>query len=78
MIKINLIEQKKPLKIPVVLGIDITKLNWKWLIFSFIIYKIPPNFVFPRFETKQNQLKESTLELRKENNKLIKNRINIT
>tara|TARA_B100000925_G_scaffold291314_1_gene278921 strand:+ start:1394 stop:2008 length:615 start_codon:yes stop_codon:yes gene_type:complete len=72
MIKINLIEQKKPLKIPVVLGIDITKLNWKWLVFAFLIYKIPPNFIFPRFEARQEEVKEGNNELRKENAKLIK------
>jgi len=72
MIKINLIEQKKPLKIPVVMGIDVTKINFKWLIFAFIIYKLPPNFVFPRFETAQKALQESIVEVNSKNRKLIK------
>lgn len=72
MIKINLIEQKKPLKIPVVMGIDVTKINFKWLIFAFIIYKLPPNFVFPRFETTQKNLRDSITEIRSKNSKLLK------
>ncbi len=72
MIKINLIEQKKPLKIPVVMGIDVTKVNYKFLIFAFIIYKLPPNFVFPRFESMQKNLESSISEIRAKNRKLIK------
>ena len=72
MIKINLIEQKKPLKIPVVMGIDVTKVNYKFLIFAFIIYKLPPNFVFPRFESIQKNLESSISEIRAKNRKLIK------
>jgi hypothetical protein len=71
MIKINLIEQKKPLKIPVFLGIDVTKINYKFLIIAFVIYKLPPSFVFPKFEEKEKNLESEITEINKKNKSLV-------
>ena len=72
MIKINLIEQKKPLKIPVIMGIDITKVNWSFLFVAFIVYKVPGWVIYPRFEAQVKDKNKEVVELNKENKKLIK------
>lgn len=45
MIKINLIEQKKKFKAPVVLGIDLSKLPWKKLIIAYLVATYPVSFL---------------------------------
>ena len=72
MIKINLIEQKKPLKIPVVLGIDFTRINYKFLVVALALSFVPEKFVFPRFtETEKNE-EVKILDIKKENRLLTK------
>ncbi|MAW07467.1 MAG: hypothetical protein CME61_04205 [Halobacteriovoraceae bacterium] len=73
MIKINLIEQKKPLKIPVIMGIDITKVNWSFLLVAFVVYKAPGWFIYPRFENQVESKNKEIVQLNKQNKALIKN-----
>lgn len=41
MIELNLLERKAPLKLPVVLGVDLNTLNFRLLGLAFVIYYIP-------------------------------------
>ena len=67
MIKVNLIEQKKPLKIPVFLGVDITKINYKFLIVAIIINYLPGCHIYPRFNSMQENSRKEIGILEKEN-----------
>ena len=51
MIKINLLEQKKPFKVPVLLGIDITKISIKGMALAIIMIYLPDMFLTPTFES---------------------------
>ncbi len=51
MIEINLIEQKKKLKAPVVLGIDLGKLPWGKLIISYLVATLPVGFIDDHFKS---------------------------
>lgn len=55
MIEINLLEKKKPLELPVVLGIDLNQVNKKPLIISYVMYYVITTFVIPSF-TNENQV----------------------
>jgi len=46
MIKINLLEQKKPFKLPVVLGLDLATINYKMLILTFVLSYAPGWFLY--------------------------------
>jgi hypothetical protein len=72
MIKINLIEQKKSLKIPVVLGIDLTKINYKFLAFALAISFVPEKFIFPRFDSISQEEEQKILAIQKESKSLTK------
>ena len=50
MIKINLLEEKKPLKIPIILGIDFSQLNLRLVAAAFIISWLPETFIYPDWE----------------------------
>lgn len=41
MIELNLLERKAPLKLPVVLGVDLNTLNFRLLALAFVIYYVP-------------------------------------
>ncbi len=51
MIEINLIEQKKKFKAPVVLGIDLGKLPLKKIIISYIVASYPISFIEDHFKS---------------------------
>ena len=72
MIKVNLLEQKAPFKMPVVLGIDLQDLNVKALIFVGILSFIPEWFVYPFWEADVKNITEELLGLRKQHAKLKK------
>ena len=72
MIKINLIEQKKPLKIPVVLGIDFTRINYKFLAVALALSFVPEKFIFPRFSGAEKNEEKKILDIQKENKLLTK------
>ena len=44
MIEINLLEKKKALKAPVILGVDLAKLPWRKIILALILAKFPVDF----------------------------------
>lgn len=50
MIKINLVAQKKPFRLPVILGIDLNLINLKMVIISYIIYQGSVAFLTEKFE----------------------------
>lgn len=60
MIEINLIEQKKKFKAPVILGIDIGKLPWKKLLISYLIATYPVSFLDDHFK---EEIAKEELEL---------------
>lgn len=70
MIELNLLEKKQPLRLPVVLGIDLNNLNFKMLGFAFFIFYIPEIFVRNHFEDKIKQEEEILQQVTNENNKV--------
>lgn len=50
MIELNLLEKRQPLRLPVVLGVDLNELNFKLLGVAFFIFYIPEIFVHSHFE----------------------------
>jgi Tfp pilus assembly protein PilN len=61
MIEINLLEKKRSLKVPVVLGVDLAEINWKPLIFTFLImYFVPP--LVEDFWTEERALVQSQVD----------------
>ncbi len=47
MIKINLLDRKKPLKIPTIAGINVYEINVRPLIASYAIYHLVINYGLP-------------------------------
>jgi Tfp pilus assembly protein PilN len=47
MIEVNLLEQKKPMKMPVVLGVDLAKINYKKIIIAIVISYLPEYLYYP-------------------------------
>ena len=66
MIEINLIEQKKKFKAPVILGIDLGKLPLKKLAISYLIASYPVSFLDDHFKSEldKDELEVSTLNKR--------------
>jgi Tfp pilus assembly protein PilN len=62
MIEINLIQQKKPFRLPVVLGIDLAALNLKAVILVFILYKFSYGYLTAEW---QKQYKMEEVQVRK-------------
>jgi Tfp pilus assembly protein PilN len=62
MIEINLIQQKKPFRLPVVLGIDLAAINIKAVIFVFVLYKV--SYGYLAAEWKQ-QYKSEEIQVKK-------------
>lgn len=52
MIELNLLEKKQPLRLPIVLGLDLNNLNFKMLGLALIIFYVPEIFVHNYFEEK--------------------------
>ena len=52
MIEINLLNKKKGIELPVVLGIDLNQVNWKLLIIAYVLTYTPGWFLTPEFEKK--------------------------
>ena len=77
MIKINLIEQKKPFKMPVILGVDLSIVNLRLIIAAIIVSYMPEIFLYPDWEEKksikENRIKSLNVKLRKIKRKIRKN-----
>lgn len=50
MIELNLLEKKKPLRLPVLLGVDLNELNFKVIAFAVLFNYIPEIFVHNYYE----------------------------
>lgn len=74
MIELNLLEKKQPLRLPVVLGVDLNNLNFKMIGFALFIYYVPEIFVHNYFEEKVST-ENSVLEQLKTENQKITNEI---
>lgn len=68
MIEINLLEKKKPLELPIVLGIDLNQVNKKSLILGYVIYYLITSFAIPLIKEQNNEAKEQVASLRKQYN----------
>ena len=79
MIEINLLNKKKGIELPVVLGIDLNLVNWKLLIVAYVLTYTPGWFLTPEFEKKiqlidteikvlQKKLKKAKKEVGKNTN----------
>lgn len=62
MIEINLLGQKKPFTVPLVMGVDLTKINWKLIIVAIIFNQLPDFLIYPEWtdeiKVKQGKLSE--------------------
>ena len=72
MIKVNLLEQKAPFKMPVVLGIDFADLNLKALAFVMLLSFVPEWFVYPVWKADFEKVTEELVQLRTQYTKLNK------
>jgi len=77
MIKINLIEQKKPFKMPVVLGVDLSMINIRLIVAAIVVSYMPEIFLYPDWDNqrglKENKIKSLSVKLRKIKRKIRKN-----
>lgn len=76
MIELNLLEKKRPVRLPVVLGIDLNDINFKMLGLAFVFYYIPEIFVRDYFDSQLaqdqeviSQLSAKSASLNEENSK---------
>lgn len=76
MIEINLVKQKEPFKVPVILGMDLNAVNWKAVAVVFVFSLAIDWFLVPHFESAKGEtqaqidsLSEKLNKLKKENSK---------
>lgn len=78
MIELNLLEKKEPFRLPTVLGIDLSHLNFKMLFISILILYIPEYFIRSYFESaihsEEEVLTKLSTELVKVNQEINKNK----
>ena len=55
MIKINLLEEKKPFKMPVILGVDFSQINLRLVAAAIIISYLPETFIYPDWEEERKK-----------------------
>lgn len=65
MIEINLLEKKKPIRLPVVAGIDLNNMSWKPLILAYIVKICVDTFVIPEIGSNIDQLERESAALSK-------------
>lgn len=65
MIKINLLEKKKISNAPIVLGIDLGKVNLKLVGLSIVMLYVPDLFVYPMFDAETQKVQEQIAEAQK-------------
>lgn len=70
MIELNLLERKAPLKLPVVLGVDLNTFNFRLLFVAFIIYYVPGMFVESTMDEEIATLTQEVQDLTTKDNKL--------
>lgn len=62
MIEINLLNKKKGIELPVVLGIDLNQVNWKMLAVAYALTYCPDWFLKPEFD-KEIQVVDSEIQV---------------
>ncbi|TNF01120.1 MAG: hypothetical protein EP326_05130 [Deltaproteobacteria bacterium] len=62
MIEINLLNKKKGIELPVVLGIDLNQVNWKLLAVAYALTYTPDWFMKPEFD-KEKQVVEAEIKV---------------
>lgn len=70
MIELNLLEKKKPLVLPTVLGVDLNTISLKMLAFSIVIYYTPDIIVPAMYEEKTQQAQEALTRATEQNTKI--------
>lgn len=70
MIEINLMEVKKPLRLPIFMGIDLNELNFKFLILFYILSLAPEHFYYPQFDEMIAAKKAEQMKIKKELQKI--------
>ena len=63
MLKINLLTQKKPFRLPVFLGIDLNQINFKLVIIAYIIYQGSLSFLTAKWESDSQAIKSEVEKL---------------
>ena len=70
MIELNLLEKKQPLKLPIVLGMDLNAVNLKMIGVALIIYYVPGMFLENTLNDKYTDAEAQLAALNTENNKI--------
>lgn len=70
MIELNLLEKKKPIKLPSVLGLDLDSLNLKMIGMAIFIFYVPEIFVHSFFDDKLKHEEETLQTLTSESDKI--------
>ncbi|MDC0255667.1 PilN domain-containing protein [Bacteriovoracales bacterium] len=70
MIKINLLEEKKPFKMPIILGIDFSQINLRLVAAAIIISYLPETFIYPDWEEERKKEEVNIKRLNKSLKKL--------
>ncbi len=70
MIELNLLERKAPLKLPVVLGVDLNTLNFRLLALAFVIYFVPGIYLDSMWSDELVTLNEEVQTLTAQDQKL--------
>jgi hypothetical protein len=71
MIEINLLNKKKGIELPVVMGIDLNQINWKFLFVAYMLTYTPGWFLKPEFD-KEIQVVDSEIQILQKSLKKIK------
>lgn len=64
MIEINLLEQKKPFKLPVIMGLDLATINYKALILTGVLYYLPEPLLYNDWANEMQESQEIVTGLR--------------
>ncbi|GAB4017132.1 MAG: hypothetical protein Fur0010_17510 [Bdellovibrio sp.] len=63
MIETNLLGQKRTFKTPTVLGVDLSKINFKMLALAMVIYYVPEGYLISYFEEQMQEVQRQIEEL---------------
>jgi Tfp pilus assembly protein PilN len=64
LIEINLLEQKKPFKLPTILGVDISTLNFKMIFIALLLLKVPDWFLIEQWAAERKEIEGQVASLR--------------
>ncbi|MGI4991368.1 PilN domain-containing protein [Halobacteriovorax sp. GFR7] len=72
MIEINLLEKKKPIELPVILGVDLNKVNKKSLVIAYAMYYAMTSYLVPNFKNQNKDIQDQIVQQRATYNKIKK------